>query len=391
MTIIRKDVKKGIRRGNSIDYFFCCRYSTSAYTSCQHACIYCDGRAEKYFVEGDFGSEITARSNIAEVVEKDLSLLPEKGSILLGSGITDSYQPIEAELGLTRKIIETIYSHSNSQPVMILTKSSIARRDIDILEKLNKKKGVIFAMTITATDEKLREIFEPGASSYSERFETIKAMKSAGIPSGIFAMPLLPMLSDQPDQVENLYIEAKKAGADFLSPAGLTLRPGCQKELYLKTLKKEFPELLKDTEKIYKENRQSGSPAGSYSKKIYKNRPDFSKKYDIPTLIPPEIYYKVVSIVDFFELEMGRLNREYKYKGVDLSNLKSAHYRYRTWLGDLRKSSNRKRSLGFGYPDDQLIFTINTGALPELLNNEKLADHLTKLYKKYYESVSSTK
>ncbi len=61
----------------------------------------------------------------------------EKGAILIGSGVSDPYQPIEAEEGLMRQALEIIEDYGF--PVIILTKSDLVLRDLDILKRINKK------------------------------------------------------------------------------------------------------------------------------------------------------------------------------------------------------------------------------------------------------------
>ena len=96
-------VKKILRKNNLAGSFMCGRYSFSPYMACSHGCVYCDGRAEKYWVEGDFEKDIVVRKNLPELLSVELPKLRETATITIGSGISDAYQPPEIEEELMRR------------------------------------------------------------------------------------------------------------------------------------------------------------------------------------------------------------------------------------------------------------------------------------------------
>jgi DNA repair photolyase len=129
-------VKKLVRK-NKLGSPFSGLYGFSPYMACSHACRYCDGRAERYHVEGDFDHDIVIRENAAERLRAELPRLREWGPICVSSGVSDPYQPIEKEKQLTRQCAE-ILAESNF-PVIIHTKSALALNDLDLWHKLHQK------------------------------------------------------------------------------------------------------------------------------------------------------------------------------------------------------------------------------------------------------------
>ena len=101
-------VKKALRKQNLPDTFLIGRYSFSPYMACSHGCTYCDGRAERYYVEGDFEKDIVVRMNLIERLLVELPKLRERATIVVGSGISDAYQPPETDARLMRKSAEVL-------------------------------------------------------------------------------------------------------------------------------------------------------------------------------------------------------------------------------------------------------------------------------------------
>ncbi|WP_455382625.1 radical SAM protein, partial [Salinispira pacifica] len=193
---------RALRRSRLPEPFFCARYSFSPYQGCGHGCLYCDGRAERYYVEGDFSRDIAVRINLPELLAREIGLARERAPVAVGSGVSDAYQPAEKRMRLTRACAEVI--ESSGLPVILATKSSLVERDLDIWSRVNRQAGFVLLMSINTTDELLRSRMEPGASSISDRFQTLRRFKDAGCGTGILAMPLLPFLSDAPASIERL-------------------------------------------------------------------------------------------------------------------------------------------------------------------------------------------
>ena len=150
---IYRDVKKVLRKNSLlVDTYFLQKYSFSPYMACEHGCRYCDGRAEKYYVEGDFEKDIIIRRNLPEVLEQELEKVREPGFIFVGSGISDAYQPVEADECIMQEALEIILR--TGFPVAVMTKSEIIRRDLNLLKRINEKAGAVVMFSVTCLKRK---------------------------------------------------------------------------------------------------------------------------------------------------------------------------------------------------------------------------------------------
>ena len=132
-----KDLKSISKNRHLPDAYFPSRYSFSPYRGCEHACSYCDGRAEKYYVDGAFDEDIVIRRNIPELLKKQIPKFREMSPIAIGSGVSDVYQPIENEERLMPDILNVLIESNFSASV--LTKSALLLRDIELWKELNEK------------------------------------------------------------------------------------------------------------------------------------------------------------------------------------------------------------------------------------------------------------
>ena len=246
------EAKTGITRALFPEPFLVSLYRVQApYRGCGHGCRYCDGRAEKYYVEGDFERDIMVRSNLGDLVKSEVAsgiLSREYGAICIGSGVTDVYQPLERDLEITRRTLEALVP--SQQPIVILTKNDLILRDFDILSRFPK---VLVIVTVTTVNAAHASVLEPGASSSADRLEVVRRAKEAGFLSGVMAMPMCPGISESMDSFTAVVDASELAGADFVYPGGLTLRPGRQKDLFLSLIDDEFPDLMPLYESRYRE------------------------------------------------------------------------------------------------------------------------------------------
>ena len=170
------------------------KYSFSPYMACAHGCVYCDGRAERYYVEGDFERDIVVRPNLPELLASELPKLRERGFISIGSGISDAYQPIEAENRIMARCAEVLAAHDH--PVTLMSKSALALRDLDAWKAVNDRTRFMMLVSLTHADDGTRQVWEPGASSVDDRIEMLRRFSEAGCATGVLAMPLLPEITD---------------------------------------------------------------------------------------------------------------------------------------------------------------------------------------------------
>lgn len=377
MTLHDAHPKTALRRGLLSEPFTNALYACAPYRGCGHACAYCDGRAEKYYVEGDFASDIIARRNLPDLLDIELGRLRERDShqrrplLSMGSGVTDSYQPAEAQLELSRRSAEVLLAHR--QPAVILTKSALIRRDLDLWAELHRQAGCVLFMTITTTDETVRQHFEPGASSLIERFATLEAFKAVGIPTGILAMPLLPGICDSQSSLEALFARAGQAGVDFLMAGGLTLRPGRQKDHYLSVLQSFAPGLEGLYREAYAEERPSGAPMASVSRALQERVAPIQSASGLPWFLPHAVLRRILPEYEALHLLFCQMVEAYRAHRIDTRPLQTAARRYTDWLQEVRRGFNRQRSLPSDWIERQFLACLASSAWEELLGNTKLA------------------
>ncbi len=371
ITVKEVTVKKAIRKGLFADPFFANLYGISPYSGCEHGCTYCDGRAEKYFVEGDFERNITARVNLPELLDKELYSTREIANLEIGSGITDVYQSVEEKYKLTRSCGEVLLNHHF--PVTVLTKSSLIQRDLDIWSKLNRKNGFTLIMSITTLDDSVRAVCEPGASTVVERLETLRLFKEAGCATGVFMMPLLPGITDGEHSVHALVEKLKELKVDFITPGFLTLRPGRQKEFYFNMLKEHAPHLLNRYKTLYGKDLISGNPEYQYRMESM----EFCGRISgLPTEIPHHIYRNRMPVYQEIGILLIHMEELYKRRGIDVQPLKNCMKSYFNWASQEKKEFNRKRSLHGDAIDEKLLFMLRCGGFEKIVTNERLLNFI---------------
>jgi DNA repair photolyase len=183
------------------------------YRGCFHACAYCYARSShQYWGFGagtDFDRKIVVKTNVAEKLREEFLRPSWKGETIAFSGNTDCYQPLEAVYGLTRKCLEVCREFQN--PVGIITKGALIRRDIALLAPMSRETKVFVSLSIPFADDATGRAVEPGASLPSQRFETLAMLSEAGIRTGIGIAPVIPGLNDS--HIGSLLERARAAGA----------------------------------------------------------------------------------------------------------------------------------------------------------------------------------
>ena len=297
MKVKEIEAKTILRKHKKIDSWFVSRYGMNLYRGCTHNCVYCDGRSEKYNVDGDFGCEVQVKVNAIDVLRRELDpkrkkIPVQKEYIMLGGGVGDSYQPVEEKYKLSRKALELLYE--KDFPVSILTKSTLVEGDLDIIKKINEKNKAIVSFSFSSANDKISSIFEPGVPAPNKRLETLRLFKKNGIATGMFLMPVIPFVTDKPEIMDDTVAKAKEAGVDFIIFSGMTLKNGRQKEYFMDVFKKNYPELITEYAQIYK-NDPWGSPTSEYYESIHKTFNVISKKYKIPVRIPLYLFKDFLS------------------------------------------------------------------------------------------------
>ncbi len=274
------------------DSWFMARYGMNLYRGCEHACAYCDGRAERYQVAGDFARDIVVKSNALRLLARELRRLPEPGFAFLGGGVSDSWQPAEVEHRLARGALELL--HERAIPVHVLTKSALVERDLDLLVDIHRRSRAIVSFSIQCVDDSLRQRLEPGASPISRRFAVLAAAKARGLVTGVMAMPLLPGISDQPAAVEALLQRAADAGVDFVLWSGLTLRPGVQKQCFLDAVQRCDSTLVPGYQRVYQAEHPAGGAEPRYYRRLEDRVRGILDRIGLPDRIPRAVFAGLV-------------------------------------------------------------------------------------------------
>ncbi len=292
VTYLEHDAKSITRVAGTADPWFLGRYGMNLYRGCEHGCLYCDGRAERYHVSGDFDREILVKRNAVALLDAELSRLREPGFVLLGGGVSDPYQPAERRYRLARGALELALRHR--LPVHVLTKSALVERDLDLLEQINRQTRAILSFSLQTLDEDVRERFEPGAAPLEERWRLLAEARRRGLATGVMAMPVLPGISDQPEAIERLVARAAQLGVDFVCVGGLTLRPGAQKETYLAAIGACYPQHLEGYRRVYASARDSGAADPRYYRRLDERFRDALARHEMPSRPPRRLFSGLV-------------------------------------------------------------------------------------------------
>ena len=167
-------------------------YAINPYIGCAHGCVYCYAMfMTRWYHKGEkWGSFVDVKIGITDILTQEIKK-KHRGIVLLSS-VTDPYQPIERKTKLTRELLNILSDHDFQ--VEILTKSSLVTRDIDVIARIDMCE---VGLTITMWDEDARRVFEPHASTISERLDALKSLKDNGIDTYAFLGPLLPFFSEK--------------------------------------------------------------------------------------------------------------------------------------------------------------------------------------------------
>jgi DNA repair photolyase len=291
--VVRETQAKSLlRRQKRVDSWFLSRFGMNLYRGCAHGCVYCDGRAERYYVDGEFDRDVTVKVNALDLLRRELDPARRRkpfpgGYVLLGGGVGDSYQPVDTRCRLARGALETLLEHG--RPVHVLTKSARVLEDADLIRRIHERSAAIVSVSLSSVDEALSALVEPGVPPPAERLAAIRGFRDLGVPTGVYLMPVLPGLSDEPKQLAAAMEAVADAGAAFLCFAGLTLREGRQKQFYLEAIRRRFPGQAAATEALYPPDPW-GQARGAYVRELERRLFAVSRALPLPLRMPPELY-----------------------------------------------------------------------------------------------------
>jgi len=224
-------------------------YTVNCYTGCLHACVYCYARYMKRFTEHSepWGKFADVKVNAPQILEKQLKRAAP-GRVIMSS-VCDGWQPLEREYEVSRRCLNLLLHYGFH--VTILTKSSLVRSDLDILEGADAELG----MTLTTMDDALCEKIEPGASLTSDRIDTLREAADRGIKIWVFMGPFMPFLSDSEDNINAIFAALSELKLEHIYADKLNPRPGVWRSIKA-FLGENYPYLIGSYGRILYEKSQ---------------------------------------------------------------------------------------------------------------------------------------
>ncbi|HEV2414034.1 MAG TPA: radical SAM protein [Candidatus Dormibacteraeota bacterium] len=227
-------------------------WSLNPYTGCEHRCAFCyvrafELRADRPF-DDRYGRTVRVKVNVAAVLRSELARRSWKKETVVIGAATDPYQPAEGRYRLTRQCLEAMRDFAN--PAAMITRGPMIVRDIDVLSQLARRAELHITFSIPTLDDDIWRKTEPGTAHPRQRLRAIEKLVEAGIDVGVGMAPILPGLSDRPEQLEQVIKAARQAGATGLWAGMLHLKDGTR-EHFMSVLKKHWPELVPRYERAY--------------------------------------------------------------------------------------------------------------------------------------------
>ncbi len=228
------------------------QYTINPYRGCSHACAYCFARPTHDYlgfgIGDDFDSQIVVKINAIDLVRAETAPGRWHGATIAMGTNTDPYQKAEGRYRMTRGIAEALIERGN--PFSILTKSTLALRDLDLFATAPHLMTVDFS--IPTLDQDVWRRTEPGTPNPKHRMDAVRTFNEAGIPSGVLVAPLLPGISDSEEQVAEVLRAAADAGARFASTMMLHVKSGLR-DHWFTWLESNHPELVDRYRELYRD------------------------------------------------------------------------------------------------------------------------------------------
>jgi DNA repair photolyase len=228
------------------------RWTVNPYRGCTHSCHYCFARAfHRYLDLGigeDFSTKIVVKTNVADVLRRELASPKWEGEHVAMGTATDPYQHCEGHYRLTRAVIEAFADAAN--PMSMLTKSTMILRDLDVFERLNQVAEVSVSMSVGTLDEDVRRVVEPGTPPGRKRLEILGRFADAGIRTAVLVAPILPGLTDDDEHLDAVLAECARVGVERASPIVLHVRQSIR-EHFMPWVQEAYPWLYPRYVELY--------------------------------------------------------------------------------------------------------------------------------------------
>jgi DNA repair photolyase len=228
-------------------------WTVNPYRGCSHACVYCFARGTHSYLDldtgHDFDSQIVVKINIAAVLARELRRPSwTRESVALGTN-TDPYQRAEGRYRLMPEIIGALAG--SGTPFSILTKGTTTRRDLPLLVDAARVVPVSMGVSLALLDERLHPALEPGTPTPRARLDLVRAISQAGLPCQVLVAPVLPMITDSDQDLDQLLGQIAAAGASGATVFALHLRPGAR-EWFMRYLDEQHTDLVGPYAELYR-------------------------------------------------------------------------------------------------------------------------------------------
>jgi DNA repair photolyase len=227
-------------------------WSLNPYMGCVHRCTFCYVRAFEKRADRPsddrYGASIRVKINVVDVLRRELARPSWAGDSVAVGAATDPYQPAEGKYKLTRGCLEAFAEVSN--PFSLITRGPMIIRDLDVLTEAAARAKVSITFSIPTLDEEVWRKTEPSTAHPRQRLRAVKELVDAGIKVGVGMAPILPGISDKPEQLREVVKAAREAGATGVWTNVLFLRPGTR-EHFLEHLAENWPEQIEQYERLY--------------------------------------------------------------------------------------------------------------------------------------------
>ena len=190
-------------------------YSVNPYRGCFHGCAYCYARPSHEYLDfgagTDFERKLVLKRDAPALLRARFERPSWKGELVLFSGNTDCYQPLEAVHGLTRACLQVCLDFRN--PVSIITKGAVIERDVELIAALAREAFATVTISLPFLSAEYARAVEPYVPAPARRLQVIERLAAAGIPVGVNVSPIIPGLSDA--EAPAILKAAHDAGATF--------------------------------------------------------------------------------------------------------------------------------------------------------------------------------
>ena len=259
-------------------------WDLNVYRGCGHGCVYCYALYSHDYLKAneDFYGNIYVKENLAEVLDKEFRKRSWKGEMVNLGGVTDSYQPLEKSIAIMPEILKVFIKHKN--PLTISTKSDLILRDIALYAQLASLTTVNISVTITTPDESLRKMIEPLGSKSEDRLKVLGEFAKLPVSTGLHLMPVIPTLTDQFDDLEQLFQQAAESHVDYLLTGKLYLR-GKTRPRFMDFMREHYPERFREFSRIFTNEEAKRR----YSQKLHEKIGLLRRKYPIKSAYKPPV------------------------------------------------------------------------------------------------------